>query len=471
MKISNTYIAGNLIDEPTGKNFNLINPANENQYGTLVCSSVDQVNQAVKSAKENEKVAANISIDKRIDILQSINDQIKTKSKEFAEAMTLEMGAPITLTSNAHIQMGIDHLINTISELKKYNFEEKYDGYKVIKMPIGVSALITPWNWPLNQTLTKIASAIAAGCPIILKPSEYSPVSSRLLIDVIDNSTLPKGCFNCVNGVGSEIGPIISTHPDIKMISFTGSTIAGIDIQEKAAKTVKRVSLELGGKSAHIVCEGVDLNAVIPIAINQCFVNSGQSCSAPTRLLIPEVSINNIKNIIVDHIKTLIFNDPNDVNTTHGPVVNQKQYNTIQEFIKSGIDEGYEIVTGGLGNPDNCNSGYFIRPTVFINVDNSATIAQEEIFGPVLSIISYSSIDNAIDIANNSKYGLSNYITCLDYDDGYNIAKRIHSGQSIINKIGRGSVPAPFGGFKLSGNGREHGKYGLEEYLEIKAII
>ena len=209
MKISNTYIAGNLIDEPTGKNFNLINPANENQYGTLVCSSVDQVNHAVQSAKENEKVAANISIDKRIDILQSINDQIKTKSKEFAEAMTLEMGAPITLTSNAHIQMGIDHLINTISELKKYNFEEKYDGYKVIKMPIGVSALITPWNWPLNQTLTKIASAIAAGCPIILKPSEYSPVSSRLLIDVIDNSTLPKGCFNCVNGVGSEIGPII----------------------------------------------------------------------------------------------------------------------------------------------------------------------------------------------------------------------------------------------------------------------
>ena len=189
MKISNTYIAGNLIDEPTGKNFNLINPANENQYGTLVCSSVDQVNHAVQSAKENEKVAANISIDKRIDILQSINDQ-----------------------------MGIDHLINTISELKKYNFEEKYDGYKVIKMPIGVSALITPWNWPLNQTLTKIASAIAAGCPIILKPSEYSPVSSRLLIDIIDNSTLPKGCFNCVNGVGSEIGPIISTHPDIKMI-------------------------------------------------------------------------------------------------------------------------------------------------------------------------------------------------------------------------------------------------------------
>ena len=471
MKISNTYIAGRLIDEPTGINFNLINPANENQYGTLVCSSVDQVNQAVESAKENEKVAANLSIDKRIDVLQSINDQIEAKRKEFAEAITLEMGAPITLTSNAHIQMGTDHLINTIRELKKYNFEEKYDGYKVIKMPIGVSALITPWNWPLNQTLTKIASAVAAGCPIILKPSEYSPVSSRLLIDVIDKSPLPKGCFNCVNGIGSEIGPIISSHPDIKMISFTGSTLAGIDIQEKAAKTIKKVSLELGGKSAHIICEGIDLNKTIPNAINQCFVNSGQSCSAPTRLLIPEIYINNINNIIIDHVKTLNFGDPIDTNTSHGPVVNQKQYSAIQNFIKSGIDEGFELLTGGLGNPANCNNGYFIRPTVFIDVDNTATIAQEEIFGPVLSIISYSDIDDAIDIANNSKYGLSNYISCLDYDEGCNIAKRIHSGQSIINKISRGSVPAPFGGFKLSGNGREHGKYGLEEYLEIKAII
>ena len=471
MKISNTYISGKLDQIDSEKNFILINPANEKEYGVLQCSSFDQVNEAINTTINNEKAAAELSLETRINILQTIYDQINKRKNELAEAMTLEMGVPITFSKNAQVKMGADHLVNTINTLQEFNFEESFDGYKVIKMPIGATALITPWNWPLNQTLTKIASAIGAGCSIILKPSEYSPVSSQILIDIIDKSPLPKGCFNCVNGIGSEIGPIISEHPHIKMISFTGSTRAGIDIQKRSANSVKRVSLELGGKSAHIICNGVELAKAIPNAINQCFINSGQSCSAPTRLLVPEDSIDQVKKIAAEHVDTLNFNYPKMEDTTHGPVVNKNQYESIQNYIQAGINEGCELLIGGLGRPDSFEDGFFVKPTIFVNVNNESIIAQDEIFGPVLAIISYKDIDEAINLANNSKYGLSSYVTCEDEKLAEDIAKRIYSGQTVINKASRGSVPAPFGGFKMSGNGREHGKFGLEEYLEIKAII
>ena len=285
------------------------------------------------------------------------------------------MGAPIKLTSSAHIQMGVDHLQNTIKTLKDYSFEEDFDEYQLVKVPIGLVALITPWNWPLNQTLTKISSAIAAGCPIIMKPSEYSGLSSRILIEIIDKTSLPKGCFNCVNGIGSQIGPLISSHADIKMISFTGSTLAGVNIQELAATSVKRVSLELGGKSAHIICPGVDLEIAIPNAIDQCFINSGQSCSAPTRLLIPEEDVSEVKRISMEYADSIVTGNPDNESTNLGPVINLKQYESIQKYIESGIDDGYEIITGGLGKPNDCINGYFIKPTIFLNVENSSLIA------------------------------------------------------------------------------------------------
>ena len=312
-----------------------------------------------------------------------------------------------------------------------------------------------------------VMGALEAQLSIAINNDKYKDQ----VIEIINKSSLPKGCFSCINGIGSDIGPLISSHPDIKMISFTGSTAAGINIQELAAKTIKRVSLELGGKSAHIICKGVDLEKAIPNAIDQCFINSGQSCSAPTRLLVPIESIVNVERIPAKYVKTLVTGKPIDTKTNLGPVVNIKQYKSIQTHIEAGINSGYKLISGGLGKPTSCISGYFIKPTIFSEVPNNSLIAQEEIFGPVLSIIAYDDINHAVEITNDSIYGLSSYITCLDENEGLEIAKEIRAGQTIINKKSRGSAPAPFGGFKMSGNGREHGLFGLEEYLEIKAII
>lgn len=470
-KINNTFINGSFIQNKQKTYFDLINPSSEDIYGKLECTSIQNLEKAILSACNAEEECANLSIEKRKNILLQILDGIIERREELAEIITLEMGAPINLSKNAHIQMGIDHLKNTIKILDNYEFETFEDGYKVLRVPIGVTALITPWNWPLNQTLTKISSAIAAGCSLVIKPSEFCALSSRVLAEIIKKSDMPRGGFNMVNGIGSELGPIISEHKMINMISFTGSTQVGINIQERAAKTVKRVSLELGGKSAHIICDDVDLNKAIPNAINQCFINSGQSCSAPTRLLVPEDKINEIKKIAINHVNTIKTGDPLSNETTLGPVVNTKQYNNIQNHIKHAIDSSCELIAGGIGRPHNLNTGFYVKPTIFANVPENHPIAQEEIFGPVLSVITYKDIENAISIANNSKYGLSSYITSNNSLEADEISKKIKAGQTIINKISRGSVPAPFGGFKMSGNGREHGIFGLEDYLEIKAII
>ena len=470
-KINNTFINGSFIQNNQKTYFDLINPSSEDIYGKLECTSIQNLEKAILSACNAEEECANLSIDNRKNILLQILDGIIERREELAEIITLEMGAPINLSKNAHIQMGIDHLKNTIKILDNYEFETFEDGYKVLRVPIGVTALITPWNWPLNQTLTKISSAIAAGCSIVIKPSEFCALSSRVLAEIIEKSDIPRGGFNMVNGIGSELGPIISEHKMINMISFTGSTQVGINIQERAAKTVKRVSLELGGKSAHIICDDVDLNKAIPNAINQCFINSGQSCSAPTRLLVPEDKINEIKKIAINHVNTIKTGDPLSNETALGPVVNAKQFNNIQNHIKNAIDSSCELIVGGIDRPQNLNTGFYVKPTIFANVPENHPIAQEEIFGPVLSIITYKDIENAITIANNSKYGLSSYITSNNPLEANKIAKKIKAGQTIINKISRGSVPAPFGGFKMSGNGREHGIFGLEDYLEIKAII
>ena len=470
-KINNTYIDGKFVENNQKIYFDLINPASEDIYGKLECTSIQNTEKAILSASAVEKVCANLSINNRKNILLQILEGIIERRQELAEIISLEMGAPINLSKKAHVQMGIDHLENTIKILDNYKFETIEDGYKILRMPIGVVALITPWNWPLNQTLTKLSSAIAAGCSIIMKPSEFCALSSRVLAEIINNSDMPNGGFNMVNGIGSELGPIISEHEMINMISFTGSTEVGINIQELAAKTVKRVSLELGGKSAHIICDDVDLHKAIPNAINQCFINSGQSCSAPTRLLVPEDKIDQVKEIAINYVNTIKTGDPFSEEITLGPVVNAKQFNNIQNHIKNAIDNSCNLITGGIGRPENLNKGFYVKPTIFADVLQDHPIAQEEIFGPVLSIITYKDIENAISIANNSKYGLSSYITSNNPIQADEISKKIKAGQTIINKISRGSVPAPFGGFKMSGNGREHGVFGLEDYLEIKAII
>jgi aldehyde dehydrogenase (NAD+) len=470
-KVSNTYINGQFIENNSNLYFELFNPANEEQYGTLLCSTTKDLESAINSAYINQRNCSDLSILNRKNILLQVLQGINDRKQELAEIISLEMGAPISLSKNAHIQMGIDHLENTINVLDTYQFESEENGYKIFKSPIGVAALITPWNWPLNQTLTKISSAIGAGCSIVMKPSEYCPFSSKIIAEIIDASDLPEGGFNMVNGHGSDLGPIISEHKMIDMISFTGSTEVGINIQQLAAKTVKRVSLELGGKSAHIICDDVDLSKAIPNAINQCFINSGQSCSAPTRLLVPENDLEKIKDIAKNHVASIITGDPFNEDTNLGPVVNSKQFESIQSHIKNALETGCELVSGGIGRPDIFKNGYYIKPTIFANMSNNHQIAQEEIFGPVLSIITYKDLNDAVSIANDSKYGLSSYITSKDEGVAYKIAKQIKAGQTIINKISRGSVPAPFGGFKMSGNGREHGIFGLEEYLEIKAII
>ena len=470
LEISNTFLKGSFIEQGD-KFFELINPADETIIGNLICSSEKQIDEAIYITHESKALMRALSKESKIDILQFIYDEVSKNRDQFGELISLEMGAPIELASNAHINMGLDHLINTINVLKEYNFTEKNDGYDIFKISIGAVGLITPWNWPLNQLFTKVASAIAAGCSILVKPSEYSPLSAKLVAEIISKSELPKGAFNMINGIGSDMGHLITSDPRLSMISFTGSTRAGIEIQKNAADTIKRVSLELGGKSAHIIFDDVDYTKAIPLALDQCFLNSGQSCSSPTRLLVHEKDIFEIEEIALNYAQTIECINPKETKKGIGPLVNINQFNQVKDFIKSAVDAGHHVLCGGTELPNNQTNGYYIKPTIFTRVENISGISQNEIFGPVLCIITYKNLDDALRIVNESKYGLSSYITCANYEDGFNFAKNIEAGQTIINKPSRGSVPAPFGGFKMSGNGREHGIYGLEEYLETKAII
>ena len=470
LEISNTFINGSFVEQGD-ELFQLINPADESIIGNLKCSSDKQIDEAICLTHESVGCMRSLSRNSRIDILQSIYNQVSEKRDEFGNLISLEMGAPIELAKNAHINMGLDHLTNTINVLKDYKFTVKNEGYDICKISIGAVGLITPWNWPLNQLFTKVASAIAAGCSILVKPSEYSPLSARLVAEIISKSDLPKGSFNMINGIGSNMGHLITSDPRLSMISFTGSTRAGIEIQKSAADTIKKVSLELGGKSAHIIFDDVEYSDAIPVALDQCFLNSGQSCSSPTRLLVPEKDIGIIENIALNHAKTIECINPCDTKKGIGPLVNINQFNQVKRFIQTAIEDGHELLHGDIQLPDNQTNGYYIKPTVFTRVENSSDIAQNEIFGPVLCIITYKNLDEALKIVNESKYGLSSYITCSNYEDGFKFAENIEAGQTIINKPSRGSFPAPFGGFKMSGNGREHGIYGLEEYLETKAII
>ena len=471
MDIKEFYIDGEWVSPDGTDVIDLINPANEEITGSVISASKKDVDDAVKSAKKSFEVASALTLEQKKKVLQEIIDGMDTRRQDFAKVISEEMGAPLKMAAGAQYGSGIIHFKNTLSVIDDFKFCEVHDNITINKLPIGPVGMITPWNWPLNQMCTKIASAIAAGTSFVLKPSEITPGAAHILAQVIDETSLPKGILNLIHGYGQTVGREMSSHPDLEMISFTGSTRAGIDIQKKASENIKRVSLELGGKSPNIIMDDVDLEAAVNMGMKQCFFNTGQSCSSPTRMLVPENLLEEATKYAVQASEAMVTGDPSEEETFLGPISNKTQYEKVQSLIQEGIAEGAELACGGMGRPNGLEKGFYVKPTVFTNVNNKMTIAREEIFGPVICLIPYKDLDEAIEIANDSPYGLSSMISCADETKGHEIAKRIRTGQVIVNRQSRGEFPAPFGGFKMSGNGREHGTFGIDEYLEVQAVI
>ena len=471
MEINKFYINGKWVTPYGSERIDIYNPATEEKVGQVVSGTEEDVNAAVTAANDAFAVATNLSLTERKTILQEILDGMMERRSDLAQAISEEMGAPLKMAGSAQFGAGTIHFKNTLAVIDDFKFQEIHDNITINKLPIGPVGMITPWNWPLNQMCTKVASAIAAGTSFVIKPSEITPSAAHILAELVDSTSLPKGIFNLIHGYGHVVGRAMSCHKDLEMISFTGSTRAGIDIQKNAADNIKRVSLELGGKSPNLIMEDVDLEKAIKMGMTQCFFNTGQSCSAPTRMLVPENLHDQALAIAKTAAESMVTGNPNSEDTFLGPISNITQYEKVQELIAAGIEEGAELACGGCGRPDGLDKGFFVKPTVFGNVKNNMRIAQEEIFGPVICLIPYKSLDEAIEIANDTVYGLSSMISCADIAKGQEVAKKIRAGQVILNRISRGDYPAPFGGFKMSGNGREHGTFGIEEYLEVQAVI
>ena len=471
MNINKFYINGNFVEPDGSEKLDIVNPATEKVVGQVISGSIKDVDNAIKSANNTFSKAEALTLDQKKKILEEIIEGMEERREDFAQIISQEMGAPIKMARRGQYGSGVIHFKNTLSVIDRFNFKEVHGNITVNKIPIGPVGMITPWNWPLNQMCTKVASAIAAGTSFVLKPSEITPGAAHIFAEVVDKTSMPKGMFNLIHGLGTTVGRAMSSHPDLEMISFTGSTRAGIDIQKSAADNIKRVSLELGGKSPNIILDDVDLEQAVTMGIKQCFLNTGQSCSSPTRMLLPKDMIDEATNYAVEAANSMSTGNPLDEAVYLGPISNEIQYKKVQDLIQKGIEEGATLACGGTGRPDGLDKGFFVKPTVFTNVDNKMTIAQEEIFGPVICLIPYSDIDQAIEIANDSAYGLSSMISCSDEVKGQALAKKIRAGQVILNRVSRGDYPAPFGGFKMSGNGREHGLFGIDEYLEVQAVI
>ena len=460
------YINGEWI-APTGREtLEVINPATEAPAATISLGTAEDVDAAVAAASAAFDGFAATSREERIDMLNAVSAAYQERYADLAAAIHEEMGAPMALASGPQAGSGVAHFQTMAALLKDYAFEEDKGGFDLIKEPIGVVGLITPWNWPVNQIACKVAPAIAAGCPMVLKPSEVAPISAYVLTEVIDAAGLPKGVFNMVNGTGPEVGAAMSAHPGIDMVSFTGSTRAGIEVARGAAPTVKRVAQELGGKSANIILEDADLQSAVTHGTAACMLNSGQSCNAPTRMLVPAGKMAEaaaIAKAVADQMAPA-------PESGIGPLANETQWRKVQGLIEEGAREGAEIVAGGPGKPDGFETGYYVKPTVFANVSNDMTIAREEIFGPVLSIIPYKDEDEAVAIANDTPYGLSGYVYGGDVARARQTARRLRAGNVHVNGANV-NFNAPFGGYKQSGNGREWGEAGLEEFLETKAVM
>ena len=463
------YIDGEWVAQAGAKTMPVVNPATEEAMYDIALGSAVDVDKAVAAARAAFEAFAGTSREERIALLERVIGVYTSRMKDIAAAISDEMGAPLPFAERAQAGAGLAQLMTVLEALKTYPSEERLGAATILREPVGVVGMITPWNWPINQIACKVAPALAAGCAMLLKPSEYTPTSALILAEILHDAGVPKGVFNLVNGLGPEVGAAMSAHPGIDMISFTGSTRAGIDVAQRAAPTVKRVSQELGGKSANIILEDADFQKAVTGGTAHCFQNTGQSCNAPTRMLVPHGRMDEATSIakaVADKTKP---GDPRAADTTIGPVVNRTQWDKIQALIKKGIDEGATLAAGGPGRPADLNKGYYVRPTVFANVTNEMTIAREEIFGPVLSIIGYRDENDAVRIANDTPYGLAGYVSSGDVEKARRVARRVRAGTVNMNGASL-EMAAPFGGYKQSGNGREWGRFGLEEFLEVKAV-
>ena len=463
------YINGEWVNPTTPNQFDVINPATEEAFTQISLGSKEDVDKAVSAAKEAFPSYSKWSVEARADLLQRVLDLYKIRHDEIAKAISLEMGAPIRMSKADQAAVGSSHFQSALDALKNFTFEKEDRGVILRHEPIGVCGLITPWNWPMNQVAVKVAPALAAGCTVVLKPSEIAPLDAMILAEILHEAGVPAGVFNLVNGNGPDVGEAMSSHPDIQMMSFTGSTRGGIAVARASADTVKRVSQELGGKSANIILRDADIAQAVFDGVIYCMDNSGQSCNAPTRMLVPNENMKIAIEAARRAAESLKIGDPADVSVDLGPVIIDVQFNKIQGLIQKGIDEGATLVAGGIGLPDHLDKGYFVKVTVFANANNSMTIAREEIFGPVITLIGYDTEEEAIDIANDTDYGLAGYVSSGDMDHAKDVANQIRAGQVIVNYVG-GNSDTPFGGYKQSGNGREKGVWGLHDYLEIKAI-
>ena len=468
----NFYINGQWVAPKNAKDIEVIDPSTEKSCAIISLGGADDINAAVTSAKKAFESWGFTTRNQRVELLEKLYVVYKKRWADVAKAITLEMGAPKDFSSELQTGTGASHIKSFIRYLKEFNFEKVLGNHakdqKILYEPKGVCALITPWNWPMNQVCLKVIPALAAGCTMVLKPSELAPLSSMILAEMIDEVKFPAGVFNLVNGDGATTGNALTSHPDINMISFTGSTRAGALISQNAAKDFKRISLELGGKGANIVFKDADPEAIERGAL-RCFRNSGQSCNAPTRMLVEKSMYSEAVERVKKFANETKVDDPTKEGNHIGPVVSETQFNKIQTLIKKGIDEGAKLVAGGVGKPEGLEKGYFVKPTVFADVNNQMEIARTEIFGPVLSIMPFETEEEAISIANDTPYGLTNYIQTQDQTKANRVARKLRSGMVDVNGAGI-AVDAPFGGYKHSGIGREAGAQGLEEFLEVKTV-
>ena len=464
------YIDGRWVDPVKAREFQVINPATEEVAGVISMGSAADVDRAVAAARRAFESYSRTTAQERRALLEKILAGYKKRYDEIATAISDEMGAPMKLARESQAAVGVGHLTAMIEVLQHFKFEEKHGVARLLLEPVGVCALITPWNWPINQIAAKVVPALAAGCTMVLKPSEFSPFSAIIWAEVLDEAGVPACVFNLVNGDGPTVGAALATHPDVDMVSFTGSTRAGTEVAKGAAATVKRVHQELGGKSPNVLLDDVDFERAVKASVLHVFQNSGQSCNAPTRMLVPAAKLAAVEAIAKKVAESVIVGDPKAEGTAVGPLVSKIQFDRVEGFIAKGIAEGAKVVVGGSGRPAGLSKGYFVKPTIFSNVTNDMEIAREEIFGPVLCILPYASEEEAIRIANDTPYGLAAYVWSKDPARARQVGGRIRAGQVILNGA-RGDMNTPFGGFKRSGNGREWGEHGLRDFLEIKAMV
>jgi aldehyde dehydrogenase (NAD+) len=464
------YIDGAWVDPAVPKAFDVINPATEAVAGTISMGGAQDVERAVAAARRAFDGYSRTTPAERLALLKRVLSAYKAHYDEIALAISTEMGAPITLARGSQTRIGVGHIAAMIEVLGTFRFEELRGNTRLVQEPVGVCALITPWNWPMNQVAAKVVPALAAGCTMVLKPSEYSPFSAILWAKVMHEAGVPAGVFNLINGDGVEVGAPLASHREVDMVSFTGSTRAGTEVAKNAAASVKRVHQELGGKSPNVLLDDADFERAVKQSVLHVFQNSGQSCNAPTRMLVPAARLAEVEAIAKRVAATVEVGDPKSENTAVGPVVSRLQFDRVEGYIEKGIAEGAQLIAGGPGRPAGLATGYFVKPTIFSNVRNDMTIAREEIFGPVLCILPYRSEDEAVAIANDTPYGLAAYVWSGDSARARRVGNRIRAGQVALNGAS-GDMQTPFGGFKMSGNGREYGEFGLRDFLEVKAVI